>query len=80
MQKLRLARHLGLPVAGVIALTLAGLATAWSAGMASSPDDKTPDDERHGDDETVSRVIPQAEAEAALEYWTPERMKNAKPG
>ena len=77
--RLGLLKHIGLPLAGAVALTLAGIATAWSGGVPTNHDDNKSDGTRD-DGSTVSRVVPQAEAEAALTYWTPERMQDAKPG
>ncbi|MDN5853777.1 MAG: hypothetical protein L0K86_13215 [Actinomycetia bacterium] len=48
--------------------------------MTTDRDEEAPDDAARDDDSTVSRVVPRAEAEAAVDYWTPERMANAKPG
>lgn len=43
-------------------------------------DGGSPTDRRNADDSLASRDVPPDEAEAALDYWTPERMQNATPG
>lgn len=79
MQQLRLVGRYGLPFAGAAAVALAGIAAAGSFAMPKNTNDNPPDD-GSDDKTTVSRVVPRAEAEAAIDYWTPERMENAKPG
>ena len=78
-QSLGLIKTYGIVPAGVIALTLAAVGAAGGVGMGSDPN-RTGTHDSQSDDPTVSRTVPRAEAEAAVEYWTPERMENAKPG
>ena len=80
MQQLRLVERYGLPLAGAAALALAGMATAGSFAMPKDANNNGPDDGARDDGSTVSRVVPRAEADAAVDYWTPERMDNAEPG
>lgn len=42
-------------------------------------DDGAPGAVARDDDSIVSRVIPRDETDAAVDYWTPERMAEAQP-
>ncbi|HLR86185.1 MAG TPA: hypothetical protein VK059_14615 [Nocardioidaceae bacterium] len=78
--QLRLVERYGLPLAGAAALTLAGVAATGSFAMPTDTNDSAPDDGSRDDGSTVSRIVPRAEADAAVDYWTLERMDNAEPG
>ncbi|UYM07655.1 hypothetical protein [Solicola gregarius] len=67
------------PLAGILAVTLAIAGTTWTS--ASEDDERNGESGRtHDDGDMISQTVSPDEREDAAKYWTPERMRNAKPG
>lgn len=77
MNRTRIPQTVAVPLAGLLAVILAAAGTAWTGSAAEDNGEPKSTDPDSG---SVSHSVSQSEAEDAAHYWTPERMRNAKPG
>ena len=74
MKRPRNYRAVAVPAAGLLAITLAVVGTTQTGSASADDEPKSTDG-----DGSVSHTVSQQEIGEAADYWTPERMRDARP-